>query len=300
MAETDADERSTVQVDQRIDAAERPESNPGSSVQRSPLGREVSMVTASRVWWGVLVFAVLSVGVLQQRVDAYQAFQRDRYLVALVLSSLVAAVVWAGLRFLLRLGSFQSIAATAVFVLLFFRWHLLLTLSSQLRLGGIVADLFVVVVAAIMATVLLSRSRHLLVIGGAVLMAVGGFLIAISSYLSWMFIDTAPMAFVEIAPQIVTEGDVAVILLDAYLREDQLLELMDFDNSDSDCCDHEQPGSSDSCDPLMHCGAAPAGVAVLDAGLDSRAVPVSGLLPSFKNRPLSPSFDSPLYRPPIS
>jgi len=75
---------------------------------------------------------------------------------------------------------------------------------------------------------------------------------------------------------------------------------MDMSMDDSDCCNHEQPDSSDSCDPKMHCGAAPAGVAVLDAGLDSRAVPLSGLLPSFKNRPLSPSFDSPLYRPPIS
>jgi hypothetical protein len=75
---------------------------------------------------------------------------------------------------------------------------------------------------------------------------------------------------------------------------------MDVGNSGPDCCNHEQPGSSDSCDPLMQCGVAPAGVAVLDAGLDFRAVPVSGLLPSFKNRPLSPSFDSPLYRPPIS
>ena len=76
--------------------------------------------------------------------------------------------------------------------------------------------------------------------------------------------------------------------------------MMDFDSSDSDCCSHEQPGSSDSCDPLLLCGAAPAGVAVLDAGLDSGTVPVSGHLLSFKNRPLSPSFDSPLYRPPIS
>ncbi len=75
---------------------------------------------------------------------------------------------------------------------------------------------------------------------------------------------------------------------------------MDIDSPHSDCCDQDQPGSSDSCDPLMHCGAAPAGVAVLDAGLDSRTIPVSGLLPSFKNRPLSPSFDPPLYRPPIS
>ena len=76
--------------------------------------------------------------------------------------------------------------------------------------------------------------------------------------------------------------------------------MMDVGGSDSDCCDHQQPGSSDSCDPLMHCGAVPAGVAVLDATLDSRTVPVTGNLPWFRNRPLSPSFDSPLYRPPIS
>lgn len=75
---------------------------------------------------------------------------------------------------------------------------------------------------------------------------------------------------------------------------------MDIGSSHADCCDHEPPGSSDSCDPLLHCGAAPAGVAVLDAGLDSRTVPVTGHLPSFKNQPLSPSFDSTLYRPPIS
>jgi hypothetical protein len=76
--------------------------------------------------------------------------------------------------------------------------------------------------------------------------------------------------------------------------------MMDTEGSGADCCNHEQPDSSDSCNPQMHCGAAPAGVAVLDAGIFSRAVPVSGLLPSFKNRPLSPSFDLPLYRPPIS
>ena len=76
--------------------------------------------------------------------------------------------------------------------------------------------------------------------------------------------------------------------------------MMDVGGSDSDCCDHEQPGSTDSCDPLMHCGAVPAGVAVLDTTLDSRIVPVTGNLPWFRNRPLSPSFDSPLYRPPIS
>jgi len=76
--------------------------------------------------------------------------------------------------------------------------------------------------------------------------------------------------------------------------------LMNAGGADSHCCDHEQPDSTDSCDPQMHCGAAPAGVAVLDAGPDSQSAPVAGLLFSFKNRPLSSSFDSPLYRPPIS
>jgi hypothetical protein len=75
---------------------------------------------------------------------------------------------------------------------------------------------------------------------------------------------------------------------------------MDASSSDPGCCDHDQPDSSDSCDPQMHCGAAPAGVAVLDAVPDYQPVPVAGLLFSYKNRPLSPSFDSPLYRPPIS
>ncbi len=75
---------------------------------------------------------------------------------------------------------------------------------------------------------------------------------------------------------------------------------MDSGGSDPGCCDHEQPDSSDSCDPQMHCGAAPASVAVLDAGLVSHAIPVTGLLASFNDRPLSPSFDFPLYRPPIS
>jgi hypothetical protein len=74
---------------------------------------------------------------------------------------------------------------------------------------------------------------------------------------------------------------------------------MDVGGSDMDCCSHDQPGSSD-CDPQMHCGAVPAGVAVLDAGLVFNTAPVSGHLPLFRNRPLSPSFDSPLYRPPIS
>jgi len=231
VAEDNASGRSTFGTDQMIDPASRPEFDSAPSASRSPLGREVSMATATRIWRIVLLFAVLSVGILQQRVDTYQAFQRDRYLVALVLSFLVAVVVWAAFRFLLRLGRFKSIAATAVFMLVFFRWHLLLNLSSELGLGGIAADLFVVAIAATTATVLLSRSRHLLVVGAAAFLAVGGFLIAISPYVLWLFIDAAPMEVVQIAPDVVTEGDVAVILLDAYLREDQLLALMDFDNS---------------------------------------------------------------------
>ncbi len=75
---------------------------------------------------------------------------------------------------------------------------------------------------------------------------------------------------------------------------------MDGDGSDSDCCDHDDTDTSHSCDSPAHCGAAPAGAAVLDAGFDAGTVLIAGRLPSFKNGPLSPSFDSPLYRPPIS
>jgi hypothetical protein len=230
--EFNADKRSTPEEDQRIDATARPESNAEPSGHRSPLGRAVTVATARPIWLGVLVFAVLSVGALQQRVDSFQAFHRDRYLVALVLSSFVAVLVWGVSRLLLRLDSFQSIATTAVFMLLFFRWHLLLSLSSQLGLGGIVADLFVVAVAAVIAVVLLSRSRHVVVMGGAVLLALGGFLIAIGPYAVWSFVDAAPISNMDVEPETLIEGDVAVILLDAYLREDQLLELMEFDNSE--------------------------------------------------------------------
>jgi hypothetical protein len=75
---------------------------------------------------------------------------------------------------------------------------------------------------------------------------------------------------------------------------------MDTDGSHPDCCDNDKQGPSGPCDPQMHCGAAPAGVAVLDLGPDSATVPVAGLLPSFRTKPLSPSFDSPPFRPPIS
>ena len=69
---------------------------------------------------------------------------------------------------------------------------------------------------------------------------------------------------------------------------------------DTNCCDHEDQDSSQSCDPLAYCGAVPAGAAVLAAGLDFVPVLIAARLPSFNNGPLIPSFDSPLYRPPIS
>ena len=69
---------------------------------------------------------------------------------------------------------------------------------------------------------------------------------------------------------------------------------------DADCCDHDDSDTSHSCDSPVHCGAAPAGAAVLDAGFDAGTVLIAGRLPSFKNGPLTPSFNSPPYRPPIS
>jgi len=75
---------------------------------------------------------------------------------------------------------------------------------------------------------------------------------------------------------------------------------MDTDRSHPDCCDNDKQDPTGSCDPQMHCGAAPASLAVLDVSADSATIPVAGHPPSFKNRPLSPSFDSPPFRPPIS
>ena len=75
---------------------------------------------------------------------------------------------------------------------------------------------------------------------------------------------------------------------------------MDTESSHPDCCDDDKQGPSGSCDPQIHCGAAPASVAVLDLCTDSASVPVAGQLPLFKNKQLSPSFDSPPFRPPIS
>ena len=74
----------------------------------------------------------------------------------------------------------------------------------------------------------------------------------------------------------------------------------DAPSPDSDCCDHDDTDTSHSCDSPAHCGAAPAGAAVLDAGFDAGTVLIAGRLPSFKNGPLTPSFNSPPYRPPIS
>lgn len=69
---------------------------------------------------------------------------------------------------------------------------------------------------------------------------------------------------------------------------------------DVDCCEHEDTDTSRSCDSTAFCGATPASAAVLEAGLNSGTVLMVRRLPLFKNSPLTPSFDSPLYRPPIS
>ena len=75
---------------------------------------------------------------------------------------------------------------------------------------------------------------------------------------------------------------------------------METDRSHPDCCDNDKQDPTGSCDPQLHCGAAPASAAMLDLGPDSATIPLAGQPPSFKNRPLSPSFDSPPFRPPIS
>ena len=75
---------------------------------------------------------------------------------------------------------------------------------------------------------------------------------------------------------------------------------VDSDRSSSDCCDHDEHEPVDFCDPLVHCGAVPAGLAVLCASLDPGAVPAIGRLPSFKSQPLFAHFDAPPFRPPIS
>ena len=74
----------------------------------------------------------------------------------------------------------------------------------------------------------------------------------------------------------------------------------DAPSPDADCCDHDDTNTPHPCDSAAQCGAAPAGAAVLDAGFDAGTVLIAGRLPSFKNGPLTPSFDSPPYRPPIS
>jgi hypothetical protein len=74
----------------------------------------------------------------------------------------------------------------------------------------------------------------------------------------------------------------------------------DAPSPDADCCDHDDTNTPHSCDSAANCGAAPAGAAVFDDGFDAGTVLIAGRLPSFKNGPLTPSFDSPLYRPPIS
>jgi hypothetical protein len=70
--------------------------------------------------------------------------------------------------------------------------------------------------------------------------------------------------------------------------------------TDADCCDHTDSDSSQSCDSQAVCSSASSAAAVLAAGIDLETVFVIGLLPSFSSGALTPSFDSPLYRPPIS
>ena len=69
--------------------------------------------------------------------------------------------------------------------------------------------------------------------------------------------------------------------------------------NDVDCCEHDPTESSDSCDPISHCGTC---TAVIVAVSTDRANAVSAVrsgqyLPA-ASAPLS-RFNSPLFRPPI-
>ena len=70
--------------------------------------------------------------------------------------------------------------------------------------------------------------------------------------------------------------------------------------SDTPCCDLSNPDHSQSCEPLAACGVATSGVAVLTNGVDSVTILKVDRLSSFNNGRLTPSFDLPPYRPPIS
>jgi hypothetical protein len=188
----------------------------------------VGVGQATRIWLGVLVAAVLSVGVLQQRVDSNQAFNVDRYRVATVLVALLALV----LRFIFKATLLASIVSVAVFILLFFGWHFFLGFAVEVGVTGIFRDVLVVGLLATSAAALLMRPRRSIVLARALLLSVGGLRAAAAPYVSWVFVDSRPIEFVSIDSGAEPTDDVLVIVLDAYLRADQLAQFMNFDNSE--------------------------------------------------------------------
>jgi hypothetical protein len=117
-------------------------------------------------------------------------------------------------------------------MLLFFRWNLVLTTTRQLGLNGPIRDVTMVLLVAIVAFVLLSRSRRAAVLVLALVLAIGGLVASTAPYLIRVFVDTPAIPTVVAEPKVVQRDDILVILLEAYLREDRLREFMDFDNSD--------------------------------------------------------------------
>lgn len=212
--------------------ATQPQQTEPLETPSSPFGRDVGERTAFGVWFVVLVLAIAAVGALQQRVRPLYSLNFHRYTIALVLGAAIALFVWLVLRFILRVGSFHALTGTAVFMLLFFRWNLVLTATRQLGLTGPIRDVAMVLVVAVVAFVLLTRSRRTAVLVLALVLAIGGLFASTVPYLIRVFVDTPPIPAVVAQPNVMQRDDILVILLDAYLREDRMAEFMDFDNSE--------------------------------------------------------------------
>lgn len=90
----------------------------------------------------------------------------------------------------------------------------------------------VVLLVAVVAFALLAQARRMVVLLAALFLAIGGLLASTAPYLMWQFVDASPIPVAGVSPDLVERDDVLVILLDSYLREDRLIEFMDFDNSD--------------------------------------------------------------------
>ena len=84
------------------------------------------------------------------------------------------------------------------------------------------------------------------------------------------------------------------------MSHNQHADMMDHGQMDMDCCDHDDSGSSNSCDPLKHCGAHVSGAVTIDTSLVNIAYIIEhGELTSDSARALS-RYESPPFRPPIA